>query len=204
MHESFLDILAKAGVSPAEYAVLFHILDTVVTRRKVIAQWTFDNLPNNVSSDITLEECRAAIDSLLTKKLVIELTQADIAADLARWKAEPIPIGFGVDLRREEDDIDLTEDGYQRMRAIHRQQFPNLEPRLRTSFNHDDPKLIRVLGETAEGCERAASVLLERGYLGVAQWLASPSRIDPLREIGPWWHGRFERVPTGFEIAIHA
>lgn len=204
MREQFRQILENADVSPAEFALLFHIFDTVIQPRKVLAEWTFDHLPNSVPSDLTLEECHAAVDSLLAKGLIIELTEADLEADLARWSDEPLPFGFGVDFRREAGDLDLTEAGFQRITAIFEAQSPRRSPRDRVSYNHDDPKVLRIFGETAECCERAAASYLNPRDAHPERWIRAPSRIEAIRAIGPWWYRRHDLVPTGFEITAHA
>jgi hypothetical protein len=55
-----LTILQRAGISPAEYAVLWHVRDTVVRPRDVLSAGVADNLPNNVPSDISLDDCLEA------------------------------------------------------------------------------------------------------------------------------------------------
>lgn len=40
MVKAFSAILHEAGIAPAEYAVLWHVRDTVVQPRETIAGWT--------------------------------------------------------------------------------------------------------------------------------------------------------------------
>src|SRR5690349_6320379 len=105
-------ILKNMGISPAEYAVLWHVRDTVVQPRDVIAGWTAANLPNVVPADITVEDCLRATDSLIRRGLLVELTAADIDADLSRWRTESLPVSWGVDRDRHPTDVDLSETGF--------------------------------------------------------------------------------------------
>jgi hypothetical protein len=74
--------LSDIGLTFAEYAVLWHVRDTVVLKRDGLAFWVCHHLPNNVPKDIGLDDCLAAIDTLVRRGLLIELTEADIQADL--------------------------------------------------------------------------------------------------------------------------
>jgi hypothetical protein len=86
--KAFSAILHEAGIATAEYAVLWHVQDTVVQPREAIAGWAASNLPNNVPSDITIDDCLQAVGSLIRRGFFIELSNSDIDADLARWRSE--------------------------------------------------------------------------------------------------------------------
>src|SRR6476659_8940258 len=93
-------------LSPAEDAVLSQVRDTIVEPREELARCVAFYL-NGEPSNFSVEECLRAIESLLQKGILIELTPDDIAADLDRWKSEPLPVSWGVDRRRRPGDIDL-------------------------------------------------------------------------------------------------
>ena len=176
----------EAGVSEAEYAVLWHVRDTVVQPRDVLASWTAQNLPNVVASDITVDDCLRAIDSLIERGLLVELSAADIEADRARWRAEPLPVSWGVDRDRHPGDIDLTEAGF---RVMPRQRS------LRAGYNDESAGSIRVFGETEESCTRQLQSIVDRLPPGSFE-------VGPMQPLGPWWFSRFERVPGGFEARL--
>lgn len=202
MNKALSAILRDAGISPAEYAVLWHVQDTVVQPRYVIADWTARNLPNTGSSDLTFEDCLRSVDSLIHRGLLIELSAADIEADLARWKSEPLPVSWGVDRGRNPGDVDLTEHGFGLMDALTRQQFPNLERSPLMGYNDETPGLIRVFGETEESCKRQLQSVVERIDETPWHWPEASFEVEPMRPLGPWWHSRFARVPTGFEVVV--
>jgi hypothetical protein len=193
-------ILENVGISAAEYAVLWHVRDTVVQPRDVIAEWTAANLPNVVSADITVEDCLRATDSLIRRGLLIELTAADIEADLARWRAEALPVSWGVDRDRHPRDVDATETGFRLIEDITRQQFPERSPVV--GYNAEAPGLIRVFGETEAGCQNAVTHVVARIEEAPWRWPRDSARTDAMRLLGPWWYSRFERVSTGFEIVV--
>jgi hypothetical protein len=195
-------ILSDAGVLPAEYAALWHVHDTVVQPRDVIADWTARNLPNVVPSDITFEDCLRSIDSLIHRGLLVELSAADIDTDLLRWKNETLPVSWGVDRDRYPGDVDLTEQGFRVMGAITQQQFPHLECSPMMGYNNETPGLIRVFGETEESCERQLQSVVERIGETPWRWPRDSFRIEHMRPLGPWWYSRFERAPTGFEVLL--
>ncbi len=64
-------------------------------------------------------------------------------------------------------------------------------------YNDETPGLLRVFGETPESCLRAAE-----HYALTLEWPRDSARVEPISELGPWWHSRFERVATGFEIRM--
>jgi hypothetical protein len=195
-------ILGEAGISPAEYAVLWHVRDTVVQPRDVIADWTARNLPNVVPSDITFEECLRSVDSLIHRGLLVELSVADIEADLARWRKERLPVSWGVDRDRYPGDVDLTEQGFRLIEVVTQQQFPNLKPSPMMGYNYETPGLIRVFGETEESCKRQLQSVVERIDETPWRWPRDSFQTEPMRALGPWWYSRFERVPTGFEVPV--
>ena len=79
------DLLAEADLSPAEYAVLTHVADSLVNDRGVLADWTARHVPDAVTAAVTHEECGAAVASLLARGLLVALTADDVARDLERW-----------------------------------------------------------------------------------------------------------------------
>ena len=198
--------LAKAlfdvGLTFAEYAVLWHVRDTVVLEREGLAFWVCHHLPNNVPKDIGLDDCVAAIEALVRKGLLIELTNADIQADLARWRTEPIPVSWGVDRSREVGDVDLTEAGFRVEERVSRTTGPGFARTPAQGYNDEDAGVIRVFGENEEACQRAVMHLVDRIDQVPWHWSRSAIQLEPIREIGAWWVSRFERVPTGFEIAV--
>ena len=195
-------ILKNVGISSAEYAVLFHVRDTVVQPRDVIAGWTAANLPNVVPADITVEDCLQATDSLIRRGLLIELTAADVEADLSRWRTEALPVSWGVDRDRHPGDVDLTETGFRLMEAITQQEFPDLKRSPLVGYNNDAPDVIRVFGETEGSCERAVKNVVARIDETPWRWPRDSVQLEPMRPLGPWWYSRFERVSTGFEIVV--
>lgn len=195
-------ILDEAGLSSAEYAVLWHVRDTVVQPRDVIADWTARHLPNVVPPDLTFEDCRRATDSLIDRGLLIELSDADIETDLARWRAEPLPVSWGVDRDRRPGDVDLTESGFRLMEAIAQRERPDRTRSPNMGWNDETTGLIRVFGETPESCQRQLEAVVGRIDETPWRWPRDSFRVEPMRSIGPWWYSRFERAPTGFEIAV--
>jgi hypothetical protein len=196
-------ILTDLGLTPAEYAVLFHVTDTVVIEREGLAVWVADNLPNCVPQDLTLADCRAAIDALLRRELLVELTEADLAQDLARWRAEPLPVSWGVDRDRRIGDVDLTEAGFRIDETITRLRSPTYTRRPVQGYNDEQPGVIRVFGETEDVCQRAVEHLVNRIDQAPWHWTRSLLAVDAIRPLGPWWHSRFELISTGFEIVVH-
>jgi hypothetical protein len=195
-------ILGDAGISPAEYAVMWHVRDTVVQPREVIADWTARNLPNVVPSDITFEDCLRSVDSLIHRGLLVELSAADIDTDLLRWKTETIPVSWGVDRDRYPGDVDLTEQGFRVIGAVTQQQYPHLKRSPMMGCNNETLGLIRVFGETEESCERQLQSVVKRIDETPWRWPRDSFRVEPMRPLGPWWYSRFERAPTGFEVVV--
>lgn len=194
--------LSDAGITFAEYAVLWHVRDTVVVKRDGLAFWVCHHLPNHVPKDIGLDDCLAAIDTLVRRGLLIELTDADIQGDLARWRAEPIPVSWGVDRRREVGDVDLTEAGFLVEESVARLTCPSQARTPAQGYNDEQADMIRVFGETEEACQRAAQHLVERIDQAPWCWSRSAIELEPVQAIGAWWVSRFERVTTGFELAV--
>lgn len=122
---TFARVLEEAGITPAEYAVMWHVKDTIVVSREAIAEWTASNLPNNVPPDISVDDCLHAIDSLVRRGLLIELTASDVETDLARWRSEALPVSWGVDRNRAEGDVDLTSEGFRVMESIAQRVHPD-------------------------------------------------------------------------------
>jgi hypothetical protein len=202
MAKAFSAILNEAGIAPAEYAVLWHVRDTVVQPRKAIAGWAASNLPNNVPSDITVDDCLQAVDWLIRRGLLIELSNSDIDADLARWGSESLPVSWGVDRDRHPGDVDLTETGFRLTVAITQQEFPDLKRSPMMGYNNEGPSLIRVFGESEESCGRQLKSVVDRIDETPWRWPRESFQVEPMRPLGPWWYSRFERVPTGFEIVV--
>ncbi len=200
--EALSAILAAVGVSPAEYTVMWHVRDTVVQPRDVIAGWAADNVPADVAGDIAFEDCLHATDSLIRRGLLIELTAPDIEADLARWLGELLPVSWGVDRDRRPGDIDLTAAGFELIEAIVRQKFPDLKRAPVEGYDDTSPGVIRVFGETEECCRRAVEHIVGRIHDDPWRWARDSVRIDAMRPLGPWWHSRFQRIPAGFEIVV--
>ncbi len=195
-------VLKNMGISPAEYAVLWHVRDTVVQPRDVIAGWTAANLPNVVPADITVEDCLRATDSLIRRGLLIELTAADIDTDLSRWRTESLPVSWGVDRDRHPSDVDLSETGFRLIEDITRQQFPEMKRSPVVGYNDDATDAIRVFGETEESCQHAVKSIVARIDESPWRWPRDSVQVDAMRLLGPWWYSRFERVSTGFEIVV--
>jgi len=195
------DALAQLGLSAPEYAVLWQVRDTVVAPRPVLAEWTARNLPDTVPSTIAHEDCVAAIASLLARGLLVELSDEDVARDLARWRSEAHPVCFGVDLRREPGDVDLTERGAETIRAVEALTATAPRPPLGSYIDEHDG-VFRALGETAESCSRVASGLVAYPPHNVRGASIVPPLVSPAKPIGPWWYSRFERVERGYEIVI--
>lgn len=188
------------GISPAEYAVMWHVRDTVVQPRDMIADWAASYPPNDVPVAITVEDCLGAIDALICRGLLVELTVADIEADLARWRAEPLPVSSGVDLRRRPGDVDLTEKGFQLIEAVMRVGYPERSPLY--GYNDETPGVIRVFGETEECCQHRAKQYMASVDEAPWRWPRDSAQIDAMHPLGPWWYSRFELVSSGFVIAI--
>ena len=178
-------------MTDAEYAVMFHVWDTVVQSRDVLADYAAEYPPNVVTSSLSAADCLAAIDVLVGHGLLVELTQADIDADLAHWRAETRPVSWGVERSRSVGDVDVTEAGFR----LREQSSP--PSRERVGYEQA-PRLIRALGEIDEACEREAQSIIERVLPAGEKWV----RDGATRECGPWWHSRYELVPTGFEILL--
>jgi hypothetical protein len=195
-------ILENVGLSPAEYAVMWHVRDTVVQPRDVISAWTADNLPNNVPANISLEDCLQATDALVRRGLLVELTAEDIETDLARWRAEPLPVSWGVDRDRYPKDVDLTEAGFRMIESISEQEFPNLKRSPVMGYNDEAPNLIRVFGETEESCRRAVENVVARIEQKPWSWPRGSVQVADMEPLGPWWYSRFERIPSGFQVAV--
>ena len=202
MSRALSSILGEAGISPADYAVLWHVHDTVVRAREVIADWTARNLPGVVPPDITFADCLRSVDSLIRRGLLVELSAAEIEADLLRWRSEPLPVSWGVDRDRYPGDVDLTEQGFRLMEAVTRQQFPDLKRSPMTGYNTETPGLIRVFGETEESCQRQLQSVVDRIDGTPWCWPRDAFQVESMSPLGPWWYSRFERVPTGFEVAV--
>lgn len=194
--------LSDLGLTFPEYAVLWHVRDTVVLDRQGLAFWVCHHLPNNVPKEIDLDQCLEAIDMLVRKGLLIELTEVDIQDDLARWREEPIPVSWGVDRDRGVGDVDLTEAGFRAAETVSRLMHPDPKPRPVQGYNDEDPGVIRVFGETEAACQAAVGFLVDRIDQTPWRWSRTEIQVEPARPIGPWWFSRFERVPTGFEIVI--
>lgn len=194
MTKPLSDLLSDASLSPTEYAVMGQIADGITAARDCLAEQTAQSSSNFAPAD-SVEACLNAIVSLLRKGLLIELSPADIEADLARWRAEPFPVSVGVNRDRFSGDIDLTEAGFQLLRSIEHQEFPERQHPPRASHNDDDPEFLRLFGETEDILTTNNEILP-----GLPR---DPSRREPIRRLGPWWYSRFELVPTGFEILVH-
>jgi hypothetical protein len=192
-------ILGANRLTHAEYAVLFHVGDTVVTSRADLAHWVARNLPNNVPAGITVDECDEAIASLITRELLVTLTKEAINADLARWHAEERPVSWGVDRRREPDDVDVTAAGF---RHCDQWRWPDSLRPARMGYNDEEDGVIRAFGETAEACERQVRNILARVGDSPWRWPAGSVVVEPIRELGTWWYSRYEIVPTGFEAVV--
>ncbi len=195
-------ILLGHGIAPAEYAVLFHVMDTVVVSRVILADWVWRYVPNTVSQPLCEEDCFRAIESLISKGLLEELSQSDIDVDLARWRAERLPVSWGVDRNRCPGDIDVTEAGFLLYREIGRAEQPSYKPSPVSGYNDETPGTIQVLGETEEACQRHVEWICKR--LSEAPWCWQPGAalVEPMRPIGPWWYSRHHRVPQGFESVV--
>lgn len=194
MTKPLSDLLSDASLSPTEYAVLGQIAEGITAARDCLAEQTSQSSANFAPAD-SVEACLDAINSLLRKGLLLELTPADIEADLARWRAEPFPVSIGVDLTRSPGDIDFTDAGFQLLRSIEQQQSPDRPHPPRSSRNDDDPEFLRLFGETEDTLIKNNEILP-----GLSR---DPSRREPVRHLGPWWYSRFELVPTGFELLVH-
>lgn len=194
--------LSDLGLTVAEYAVLWHVRDTVVLERDPLAFWVCHHLPNNVPQDLSLDDCLEAIRSLISKGLLVELTEADIESDLARWRAEPIPVSWGVDRDRWVGDVDLTEVGFNAEATIARLTGPVYAPRPAQGYNDEEAGVIRVFGETEEACLHAVRHLVDRIDQAPWQWSSDSIQLGAIQPIGAWWVSRFERVPAGFEIVV--
>ena len=197
-----LAILKSVGISAAEYAVLWHVRDTVVQPREEIAWWTAAHLPNNVPADISLDDCREATDSLIKRGLLVELTAEDIEADLSRWRNEPLPVSWGVDRDRYPKDVDLTEAGFHAIESINRQEFSNLTRSPAVGYNDETADLIRVFGETEESCRRAVDNVIARIEQKPWNWPRDSVQVADMEPLGPWWYSRFERIRSGFQVAV--
>jgi hypothetical protein len=195
-------ILGDVGVSPAEYAVLWHVRDTVVQPRDVIAAWVAANLPNHVPTEITVDDCLAATDSLIRRGLLAELTAADIEADLARWRAEPLPVSWSVDRDRRPGDVDLTEPGFRLIEAITQRLRPDRERLPRVGYKDEARDEIRVFGETEESCRRTVANVVARIDQTPWRWPRDSVHVDAIHTLGPWWCSRYEQVPGGFEVVV--
>lgn len=195
-------ILSDVGLSSAEYAVLWHVSDTVVQPRDVLAAWVAAYHPNDVPRELSVEDCLRATDSLIHRGLLVELTAAEIEADLARWRAEPLPVSFGVDRERRIGDVDLTELGFRSIEAVTRREFPDMKRAPLVGYNDEAGGVIRVFGETEETCQRAAEHTVARIDQTPWHWPRDSAHMDAIRALGPWWYSRFERVPDGFEIVV--
>jgi hypothetical protein len=202
MVDTLSAILRDAAISPAEYAVLWHVRDTVVRPRDVIADWAADNLPGVVSPAITVDDCLRATDSLIRRALLIELTAADIEADLVRWRTEALPVSWGVDRDRYPADVDLTEAGFHLIESIMRKWFPAPKRSPFIGYNDEQPGMIRVFGETAESCQHATESIVARIDGVPWRWPRDSVQLDAMRPLGPWWYSRFERAPEGFHIVV--
>jgi hypothetical protein len=195
-------ILQEFGISSAQYAVLWHVRDTVVVPRDELSTWTADNLPNSVPSDITVEDCVQATDALIRRGLLVELTAEDIETDLARWRAEPLPVSWGVARNRRPKDVDLTEAGFRLIESITEQEFPNQRRSPVAGYRDEAPDLIRVFGETEETCRRAVDAVIDRIDQNPWGWPRRSVQVGDIEPLGPWWYSRFERIPSGFQVAV--
>lgn len=193
-------LVVPEPLSSAEDAVLWQVRDTVVEPRDELARWVADNLPRD--SDISVDDCLRAIEALLRKRLLVELTAEDIAADLARWESEPLPVSFGVDRRRRPGDVDLTEAGFQLCEAVSREKYPNSRNLPAAGYNDEQPGVIRVFGETEDRCRDYCHRLIELIGERPWQWPRDSIRVGEIEPLGPWWESRFELIPTGFQILI--
>jgi hypothetical protein len=61
--------------------------------RLVAVEGDVNNVPGNISN----EQCLGATDALIRRGLLVELTADEIEADRARWRAETLPVSWGVD-----------------------------------------------------------------------------------------------------------
>lgn len=193
--------LSDIGITFAEYAVLWHVRDTVV-EREGLAFWVCHHLPNNVPQDISLDDCRGAIDTLVRNGLLIELTDADIECDLARWRSEPIPVSWGVDRDRRVGDVDLTEAGFRAEETVTRLTGPSYTRTPAQGYNDEEAGVIRVFGETEEACQRAVRHLVDRIDQSPWHWSRRSIQLEQIQPIGAWWVSRFQRVPAGFEVVV--
>jgi len=194
-------MLHAAGLTPAEYAVLWHVHDTLVAPREVLAAWVAEHLPRDVPSELTVDQCRLAIEALINAGALVELTAADLEHDRARWRAEPLPVSGGVDRGRAVGEVDLTAAGFQRITGVIHHLGPGARAP-RVGYDDRVPGVIRVFGETADRCHAAAARVIARIAQPPWSWPRETAQRGPLRSLGPWWYGRYERVPTGFEIVV--
>jgi len=195
--ESFL---ATYSLSPAEYTVLFHVADSLVVSRAALGDWVSRQLPRVVDGDLSLAACDRAVESLIARALLVELTQAEIDADAVRWRGESLAVSFGATSERCAGDVDVTEDGFRILERINAAQHGGpLAPR--SGYDDRCPGVVRVLGETEAACRRQVDAVL--AGLHDAPWRWPPgSTVEPMRRCGPWWHARHERVDDGFEMVL--
>ncbi|MCE9579541.1 MAG: hypothetical protein K8W52_40850 [Deltaproteobacteria bacterium] len=186
----------RPELSPAEYAVLFHVVDTVVLPREQLAAYAADNLPNVVPPDLTVDGCREAIASLVARGWLVELTQADIDADLARWQREPLPVSWGVALDRRVGDVDATDAGF---RGFHEAAGWALVPSRAYGYVHEGADQLRVLGDSVESCQRQLEGVLAGPGPSPWPWPPDETDVAPATPRGPWWVDRFRCIPGGFE-----
>ena len=123
----------------------------------MLADWTARHVPSAVAAAVTHDECRAAIDSLLARGLLVELTADDLAHDLARWNAERVP--SCVDLYREVCEVDFTPRGADTMRTLDARLHPTA-PAADAGYIDDQQGTVRVFGATEESCDRLARSLI--------------------------------------------
>ena len=201
MSTQYADILSEAGLSAAEYAVLWQVRDTVVSPRAVLAEWTAHHGPHGEPSTVTREEALAAVASLVARGLLVELTADELARDLARWRDERYPVTVGVDLQREVGDVDLTTAGAALMASLEgRTGAPPAAPL--TGYVADAEGAFRVFGETEEACLRTARGLMAAPPAEVRGFSLAPPEFTPMRPAGPWWSSRYVLVPGGFEVDL--
>lgn len=199
---TFDRILAAHAVSPAEYAVLWHVIDTVVVPRAELAHWASRHLPNGVQQDLSEADCADAITSLLARALLIELRDDDIAADLARWRREVRPVSFGVDRTRRPGDVDVTAEGWALYERIAREVYPHRDASPKCGYDDQTPGVIRVFGSTkSEAVGRAQSFVISLSG-APWHWPEGAVVVEEPRVLGAWWHARYELVPEGWEVVL--
>jgi hypothetical protein len=191
----------RHGLTVAEYAVMFHVLDTVVAHRGALAAHAQWNPPHVARGSLSIAECLAAVESCISRGWLEEFTSSRIATELERWRGEPLPKSFGVDLRWSPGDIDVTYPGHDWWVS----HFPGWTAR-HPAHGYDDsgrPVSLDVFGETEAACLDQVQSLTKPLHFPSGYQEAKVVKIEPVISMGPWWWSRFERIDTGFMTRIH-